>query len=192
MARSKKRRGQGRKRKALPRTPSGQLSRSKERRMIVRSQSENETRASLAELKSCRARGLGLTDEQANHHMSETIAGRMALRGLLTLAQAKAIDEYAKLVRRAAQVMAAPAGPRCSLSLSRGDGGKDDPEIYSRVMRCYNDAFGALRGAGERSNRAVNLVVRDFCDLPISEREYVGRGGQALARHFAFDEAMAA
>lgn len=188
----RKRRGKSRLRKALPHTPSGRLSRSTERRTIERAQSEHETRQSFAELLDGRARGLGLTSEQGKHPASSTIAGRMALRGILTLTQAEAIDEYAKLVRRAAIVMGAPAGPRCSLSLSRGGDSVDDPEAYRTAMRRYNEAFGVVKDVGVRACRAINIIVRDLCDLPWSECEFARAGATALVRHFGFEEARAA
>lgn len=192
MARSKKRRGQRRKRKALPRTASGQLSRSAERRVIERMRDEHETRQSMAELHASRARALGLTDDQGKHHLSETIAGRMALKGVLSFPQAQAIDEYAKVVRRAAAAMLAPAPPRCSLSPPTGGGYHEDQETYDTIMRRYNDAFGVIREVGVRACRAINIIVRDLCDLPLSERECARAAAQALVRHFGFDERVAA
>lgn len=184
----RKRRRQGRKRKALPRIPSGRLSRSLERRTLERAQSELETRQSLSAQQEGRARGLGLTVEQSSHPLSESIAGRMALRGILTFSQAEAIDEYAKLVRRTAIAMRSPAGTRCSLNLKRGGEVEENPETYARIMQLYNEAFRIVRNVGERACRAINLIVRDLCDLPASEWEFARSAAVALARHFGFDE----
>ncbi|MBA2707482.1 MAG: hypothetical protein H0U59_06740 [Gemmatimonadaceae bacterium] len=139
-----------------------------------------------------RARAMGLTPEQAGDPLSETVAGRLALREILTRVQAEAVDAYAKLVALAAAAMQAPSGPRCSLNPSRGGStSEDDEEYYRQTMRRYNDAFSACRSSGYRSNRAVNIVVRDLLDVPRSERKYLRAGAQALVVHFGLDRKQA-
>lgn len=180
-----KKRNRGRKRKALlPRLPSGRLRRSAERRTIERAQAEQ----SLNELKDVRARALGLSREQGDNPISETIAGRMALRGLLTRSQAEAIDLYAKLVRNAARAMQAPANTRCSLNLSRSGEVEDDPEGYAVTMRRYNDAYGELLLVSYRACCAINLVVRNFSPFPLSELQPARAGASALVKHFGLRE----
>ena len=189
---AKRRAASFQRKEGLQRTPSGQLSRSKERREKETADERQDQRSLLLRATDDRARALGLTRVQASDPISETIAGRMALRGLLTRRQYEAAEKYAALVAAAYREMCAPKRPGCTLNQRRSGEAIDDAERYARVMRRYNDAFGAVRDAGERANRAVNILIRDEFEPPISEREHLRRGLDALAVHFGLPEAEAA